>query len=368
MKKTLKPVELFLAVGLVATLAACTPPSGSNGGEGGEGGEGAAIPADLLPTFADNVVIPTYVELVAQSKNLSASVAAFVANPTPDSLAATQTIWTNARFSWEQGEAFTFGPAEALGDDGSLDDWPVNEADVQAVLDSSDVITDEYVEELPAIQKGYHVMEMLLFGKTADKTVDAFTPRELEFLGALAQNFERTANELLTRWVEGVDGNPAYREVLVSAGKSSNSAYPTVNVAAEEIVQGIIGALEEVRDEKIEASLTSKDVSEFERQFSQTTLNDWRNNIISAQSAYLGMRPDGRPPETSLSQVVAAIDVSLDTDIKIQFDTALSMLDTASSPLEEALTEGAAQDALTQAQDAILVLHETFENDVLPMI
>ena len=55
MEKRLKPVELFLALGLVATVSACggatapesdantevdTAPTTDEGGEGGEGGEG----------------------------------------------------------------------------------------------------------------------------------------------------------------------------------------------------------------------------------------------------------------------------------------------------------------------------------------
>ena len=65
-----------------------------------------------------------------------------------------------------------------------------------------------------------------------------------------------------------MDGYPAYRDVLATAGNPDNPAYPTLNAAAEEIVQGIIGCLAEVGEEKIGAPLASKDVGEFERLFS----------------------------------------------------------------------------------------------------
>ena len=171
--------------------------------KGLKGLKGAVIPPNVLPEFADNVVIPTYGELVAQAKKLKVGVDAFVANPTADSLNTAQELWTHYRFSWEQSEAFAFGPAEALGFDGDLGHWPVNEVDLQAILDSSDAITDEYITRLQTTQKGYHAIEMLLFGKVEDKTVDAFTPRELELLSALVKNFERTTNGLLTSWTEG---------------------------------------------------------------------------------------------------------------------------------------------------------------------
>ncbi|NEP55307.1 MAG: peptidase M75, partial [Moorea sp. SIO3C2] len=255
-----------------------------------------------------------------------------------------------------------------LGFDGDLDDWPVNEVDVQAVLDSSDTITDEYIAGLQTTQKGYHAIEMLLFGKAADKTVDAFTPRELELLAALAKNFDSTANGLLTSWTDGVDGNPAYREVLATAGTPDNPAYPTLNAAAEEIVQGIIGCLEEVGEEKIGAPLASKNVGEFESQFSQTTLNDLHNNLISAQNAYLGMVPSGSASTNSISSLIESVDSSLDADIKIQFDTALALIEAVPAPIEKTLTDAEAEASLMKAQEAILGLYETFEDKVLPII
>lgn len=379
MKKNLKSFKLFLAVGLVATLTACSLTTTSDGGEDdegiisehverGEGIEGATIPSDVLPEFADNVVIPTYVELVAQAKNLKTGVDAFVANPTADSLNAAQEMWSNARLSWEKSAAFAFGPAEALGFDGDLDGWPVNEVDVQAILDSSDVITDEYITGLQTTQKGYNAIEMVLFGKTADKTVDAFTSRELELLSALVKNFERTADGLLTSWTDGVDGNPAYREMLATAGNPDNPAYPTLNAAAEEIVQGIMGCLTEVGEEKIGDPLAIKSVGEFESQFSQTTLNVLHNNLISAQNAYLGMLPNGSASTNSISSLIESVDASLDADIKIQFETALSLIETVPIPIKKTQTDAQFKTTLVKAQETIVGLNKTFEDKVLPII
>ncbi|MDJ0690252.1 MAG: imelysin family protein [Xenococcaceae cyanobacterium MO_188.B32] len=145
---------------------------------------------------------------------------------------------------------FAFGPAASLGYDGDLDDWPVNETDLEAIINSNDSLTKEYVEGLQTTQKGFHTIELLLFGENNNKTAADFEPRKLDLLKVLTSTFQQSATDLAKSWTEGVEGNPPYREVLATAGDSDNPAYPTVDAAVEEIVQGILGCLDEVANEK----------------------------------------------------------------------------------------------------------------------
>lgn len=58
----------------------------------------------------------------------------------------------------------------------------------------------------------------------------------------------------------------------------------------------------------------------------------------------------------------------LDADIKIQFDTALSLIEAVPGPIEKTLTDAQSEAALVKAQETILGLYDAFEDKVLPLI
>jgi predicted lipoprotein len=206
----------------------------------------------IVSDFADQVVIPTQQLFAKKAEELSSAVNVFVKTPNDQTLKAAQDAWVAARSPWEQSECFTFGPAESLGYDAALDTWPVNETDLKAVFKSKDQFTPKYVaEKLKDTEKGFHVIEYLLFGENNNKTAADFNKRELDYLQALTMHFSQVANELVASWTKGVEGQPAYREVVVTAGESGNSTYPSLQAGAEEMVQGMIDSLDEVANEKI---------------------------------------------------------------------------------------------------------------------
>ena len=328
--------------------------------------------SQLVSAFADQVIVATYEELVARSAGLVESMNAFVSDPSEQTLQAAQEAWAATRFPWEQSEAFAFGPAESLGYDGDLDDWPVNESDVMAVINGGDELTSDYIATLQTTQKGFHAIEFILFGTDNDKTVEDFSERELAYLQAATIAFDQTANNLLQSWVEGVDGNPAYREVLATAGSSDNPAYLTANAGVEEILQGMLGCLDEVANVKIGEPLATKDPLDLESRFSQTTLNDLQNNILSVKSAYLGtvseMESSSAAATQSLSALVSQQDPALDERIKNEIQAAIDALAAIPGPIETNLEDTTAATQMETAKVAILQVFETLETEVLPLV
>jgi uncharacterized iron-regulated protein len=322
----------------------------------------------VVSNFANAVVIPTYRQLVAKADGLVEVIATFANNPSDANLQAAREAWLNTRNPWEQSEVFAFGPASSLGYDGDLDDWPVNQTDVAAVLNSKNPLTEEYIVSLQTTQKGFHTIELLLFGTNHDKAADDFTPRELELLQGLTLAFQQSANDLTTSWSQGIEGNPPYREILATAGEPSNPAYPTVNAALEEIVQGIIGCLDEVANEKIGEPLTTGDVSGFESRFSHNSLNDFKNNLRSVENSYLGRVSEASSTKESLSDLIAAADPQLDTKVKNELQSAIETVNQIPDPVETNLTDPEASAKMTAAQNAIVTIFETMQNQVLPMV
>jgi putative iron-regulated protein len=320
----------------------------------------------VLSDFTNNVVIPTYQQLVTKSNKLQQATTTFVKTPNDQNLKAVQSAWEVTRTPWEQSEAFAFGPAESSGYDGNLDDWPVNHTDLTALIKSKEQLNPDYVKtKLQTTQKGFHAIEYLLFGENNDRQVSQLSERELELLQLLTTDFHNTAKELQQSWVAGVDGKPAFREVFTTAGNKTNTTYPTTKAALAEIVNGIIGCVEEVGEEKIGKPIASKQNLDFESRFSHASLTDFKNNLTSARNAYLG-EFNGTKGK-SVSDLVAEADPAVDKEIKTQLNTALEALEAVPTPIETKLNDPAALEKLKTAQGKILTTYRTIQTKALPL-
>lgn len=321
---------------------------------------------EVLTSFTNNVVIPTYQQLIIKSNNLQQVTATFVKTPNDENLKTVQKAWKATSVPWEQSEAFAFGPAESAGYDGDLDDWPVNHTDLTALIKSKEQLNQDYVKtRLQTTQKGFHAFEYLLFGEKNDRQASQLSERELELLQLLTTDFHQTAQELEQSWVEGVGGQPAFRQVFTTAGNSTNTTYPTTKAALAEIVNGIIGCVEEVGEEKIGGPIVSKQNLDFESRFSHNSLADFKNNLTSARNAYLG-EFNGTKGK-SVSDLVAQSDPAVDREIKTQLQTALNALETVPTPVETKLNDATALEKLKTAQGKILTTYRTIQIKALPL-
>ncbi len=372
--------------GLVAQVNPdCRPIAIDGGGEGGEGGSGSLSTGStnssapgvalspeqqfqdrqIILDFVDQVVIPNYEQLAADTQVLSQTIQAFVENPDQKTLETARQAWFAARITWEESEAFAFGPAESLGLDGDLDEWPLNEVDVLDVLQSEEPLTPETVADLESGQKGFHAVGFLLFGVNNDKSLEDFTERDLEYLAAVAPVLADTASNLLKSWTEGIQGFPPFREEFVKAGESSNS-YLTLQAAAEEIAQGILGLLDELGNIKIGEAFTEQNPFLLESRFAHHSLPEFEANLRSVQYAYLGgfRGRQGR----GLSQFVQSIDPALDNQIQSQFQAAAAALKGIPAPIEESLCDANARDPITTAVVQIQRAFDSFSQGVLPLL
>ena len=395
MVKQLKAAELFLSLGLVASLVAgCSAPKetapntateasalteGGEGGEGGEGDEGEMSKSlnwanrfdnqAAIAAFTEKVVIPNYVQYASRTAALAQAIDQFAAAPNEATLAAARKAWSKTRLSWETTETFAFGPAGSLGFDGAMDSWPVNRTDIENILSGEEPITTERVAQLQGTEKGMHAIEYLLFGPEASKKLAEFSDRETDLLSALGQDLNQSADALLASWQEGIEGQPAYKTVFASAGNADNPVYPTTAAAAQELVSGIIDSLSEVGEEKLAAPFAAQDTQGLESRFSAQTMNDLKSNLQSAENGYLGALPtENSQAAESISTYVAAVDPALDEKVKAEFAAASSALSAVPTPLEQHLTSPAAKSEIERAIASILTVKATLENEVVPLI
>lgn len=139
--------------------------------------------ADLKPivvNYVDNVVLPTYDELVRLNTALNTAVRNLANNPSQKTFEAAANAWLEARAPWETSEAFLFGPVGDLGLDPNMDSWPLDAAALANILDNGDFKDlvwdgefDEDDETIAAAQnvRGFHTLEFLLFKNGVPRTI-----------------------------------------------------------------------------------------------------------------------------------------------------------------------------------------------------
>jgi uncharacterized iron-regulated protein len=307
-----------------------------------------------------DVIVATYADLKARANTLADVVATLDADPTAANFAQAQQAWRDARRPWEQSEAFLFGPVETQGIDPGIDSWPVNKADLDAVLAGDATLSKEYIDGLEGTLKGFHTIEYLLFGQNASKTVEMLTKREREYLVGVTQSFYGAVSQLYQAW------DPAGQDFgknLRYAGTDS-SAYSTRKSALQELLTGMIAICDEVGTGKIGDPYTQQDRSLEESQFSNNSNADFQDNIRSVKNVYLGTL-DGTAGD-GICKVVAAKDTALDARVRAEIDAAITAIGQMTPTFGEAISSNRAK--VEAAQNAVLTVRTTLEQDVQPLI
>ena len=342
-----------------ATLAALTAHAAACG-DGGTTNAGFTDP-QVIVDFADRVVIPTYALLDDRAAALHAAAMTLRAAPSPARLRAAQDAWVATRVPWEQSEGFLFGPVAAQGFDPAMDSWPVDRTDLEAVLASSDALTATYIRNLPETQKGFHAIEYLLFGEARDRDADDLDARELAYLTGLTLELTAVTAALEASWTTGA---PPYRDVFTTAGAAGNTAYPSLDAAAQEILVGMSGICDEVANGKIADPYDAHDPNLVESQYSYNSRLDFADNLRSVENAYTGDVPAAGTTGRGLDEVVRAVDPALDTRLRAELADAIAKIQAIPDPFRDAITTPAAYPAIEAAQAAIRTVQTTIDGDL----
>jgi putative iron-regulated protein len=320
----------------------------------------ADLNEEILTSFSTNITQATYNDLADKANQFYVSVQTFSTTSTDVSLTECKQLWKDTRSAWEQSEAFLFGPVESGNYDPRIDTWPVNYTDLDSILASSVVFSDNYINGLEDALRGFHPIEYLLFGHNGNKTASQFTNREKEYLIALVNDVKNITTVLSQSWNTSVTGN--YAVQFTTAGQTG-SLYATKRGAFEEVVNAMIAICDEVANGKIEEPFAAQNPALEESPFSFNSTTDFINNIKSVQNVYLGKYiADGK----GLEDFVRANNLSLDSTIKNKINSAIAALNNITLPFGQAIISQPVQ--VTNAQTAINSLKETLENDLFTLV
>lgn len=313
----------------------------------------------ILADYGSHVVVATYADMKTKGQALADAVAAFDADPANQAkLDDAAAAWRGMREPWESSEAFLFGPAEFLSLDPALDSWPVDRQQLDNVLASNQQLTTDFVRDgLGPALRGFHTVEYLLFRDGSPRAAAAVTTREREYLLSAAQVLAEDAARLADEWTGG------FAEEFANAGKNG-SRYRNQTDAAGEIIDGIVGILDEVANGKIADPVAQQDLQLVESQFSWNSITDFANNIRSAKNAYLGGYHNGADGR-GMDVFVASKDAGLDARVQSELEAAIAALAAIPTPFEEHLDAAA---EIAAAQAAIVTAMNTFIVDVKPLL
>ena len=316
--------------------------------------------ATLLDHAANGVIVGTYRDLDQKAAALQTAVAALAAAPTPAALAAARQAYRDARAPWEATEAFAFGPVSTLGLDAVIDTWPLNRVDLAALLASTDPLSPASLRPRDGGLQGFHPIEFLLFGNTANKALSSFTAREFLFLTSSAQNLKLATSQLLQAW-QASGGN--FAAALGKAGPGS-SVYPKQKQAVQELLDGMIAAADELANSKVERPLAQQTTDVEEAKFSQNSKAEFLQNLAGIEAIYTGRT--GAVSGVGFGDLVVKRSPVLDARFRQELAAAQQAIAALPGRFDEAIFQSPA--AVRAAQAKVRVVLATLQTDVQPLV
>lgn len=313
----------------------------------------AETEGQVLSSFSSTVGTPLYNDFQTKASALNDAVKNLATSPTIENQTTAQEAWKAVRVVWEQSEGFLIGPVEDNNYDPYMDTWPTDRNELDALLQSAQALDADALggytdEETQLTLRGFHPLEYLLWKDNVN-----YTDREKEYMQGLAQDILNNVNKLVTDW-------ESFSVEFTKPGEN-NSRYTSKQDALLVLSQAFVGICAEVGEGKMfepfEGSNGQPDSTISESPYSHNSIQDFKNNIQGAYNVYLCNYGDNTG--TSLSDLVAYNNKTLDQEIKTKFQTAINSFDGITTTFEQAIYTQ--RTAVQNTIDAINALKEAVD-------
>jgi len=338
----------------------------------------APAKADVLTTYAD-IAEAKYADSLMAAERLQAAVDALIAAPSAEALQAAKTAWLAARVPYQQTEVYRFGNAIVDDWEGKVNAWPLDEglidyvdasyggpsdenelAALNVIANASFTLSGSAVDAskiTPALLEGalheadgveanvatgYHAIEFLLWGQDlnghnygagnrpwtdyamGDACTNGNCDRRGGYLKAATDLLVSDLTWMTAQW----DADGAARTALIA---DADAGISTILTGMGSLSYG------EQAGERMRLGLMLNDPEEEHDCFSDNTHNSHYYDGLGIQNVYLGeyVRIDGSLVSgPSLSDMVAATDAALDTEMQGKLATTMMALGRIKSAAE----------------------------------
>ena len=386
MNKTSK----FLALIIVSALFAVSFTSCNKDPQDNTEEVNKATKEAIVEQYLNHTVYPTYTNLAKEADRLVENLEALKANKTQANLNVATATFIEARHWWEMSEAFLFGAASDFGIDPHIDSWPLDEDAFNNLMGSPNMIamlaTDEdgtvAGEQLGNALLGFHGIEYILFRNGEPRNVNEITDDMLVYVVAVSRDLRNRCFQLEVSWnanapqdhkalmeelelntsVNGRDNT--YGDNMMQSGQAG-STYATFTNALQAIADGCIDIADEVGTSKIGKPHTGEDPHYVESPYSQKSIIDFYDNVISIQNAYMGGIISNRDEDRSLHAYIASGNATLDTKVVNAINNALEKINAMKAPFVLYYADesaGAAMEACQELSDVMAEVKEELAN------
>jgi len=343
--------------------------------------------AQVLQQYVDHTIAPTYTHLANYTDQLVNELETFRTSGSQSDLNKVCETFLNARAWWEKSEAFLFGAASDFGIDPHIDSWPLdvdafnnlmNSPNMLAALDGEDgdVVAGE---QLGNALLGFHGIEYILFSNGQVKSASEITDMQMVYAVAVAGDLRNRCFQLEVSWVGDAapkshrdkveelelntivnSGNYNYGDNLKKAG-NPGSTYASTVTGLMAIVDGCKTIADEVGTSKIGKPYNGEDPNYIESPYSQKSIEDFYNNILSIQNAYYGGIEGQRNDKLSLHAYVKKMDNKLDNEVEEAINEALTKINAMPRPFVSNFTNPLNAEAIEACQNLDDVLSKVNE-------
>lgn len=340
----------------------------------------------IVQQYLNQTVYPTYGKLAIEAQNLVDNLEALKENTSQNNLNHAAESFLKVRKWWERSEAFLFGAASDFGIDPHIDSWPLDEDAFNNLMASPNMIAqlandeDGTVagEQLGNALLGFHGIEYILFRDGQPRNALEVNDDQLTYVVAVARDLRNRCFQLEVSWdadapathaalMEELElntivngGSNSYGVNMANAGQAG-STYATFTNALQAIADGCIDIADEVGTSKIGKPHTGEDPHYVESPYSQKSIIDFHDNIISVQNAYMGGMENGRDEDRSLHAYMAKYNAELDTRVVNAINNALEKIDAMKAPFVQYYADASAGAAMEACQDLSDVMTEVKE-------
>ncbi len=381
MNKFIKfPAIALTAAAMTLGFASCS--DDNNGSSDDDSAKNKTFEA-IAQQYLSNTVNPTYKNLADKTELLVTQLEELRSNKTDDNVTTVTKTFLEARAWWEKSEAFLFGAASDFGIDPHIDSWPLDLNGLLVALKNDEQIAamdgedgDVYAgNKLGAELLGFHGIEYIIFRDGNARPASEITDKELIYAIAVAGDLRNKCYQLQVSWA-GADacekervakledlewnttttGGFSYNENMLNSGKAG-STYVTWTAAMQAIIDGCMDISDEVGTSKIGKPHTGEDKNYIESPYSENSITDFYDNIISIQNAYMGGIEGQRDESKSLHAYIKSVNADLDTETVNAINTALTKIKAMKAPFVKNYTDASCQEAM----DACDALNKTLQ-------
>ncbi len=320
-----------------------------------------------------------YLTSLVSAQALDASIDAFLADPSEETLSAARAAWIVAREDYGPTEVFRFygGPIdnEETGTEGLINAWPLDEAYIDYVTGDPDAgivnnpaeypeITAGVIVELNEVggeanvSTGWHAIEFLLWGQdlsesgpgarpASDFTTADNADRRGQYLSVASDQLVAHLQELVDAWApgranyrsqfEGMDPAEALRLAFTGIGEMSRG---------------------ELAGERMNVAYTERSQEDEHSCFADNTHNDIIGNARGVEMVLLGSYPGG-VSGPGLLDVIANEDANLAWQLRSEVATSINAANAIPWPFDQHLRDGVSDDEF--GRKSILTTIEALE-------